>query len=166
MFSNCSVQINGIGYGQQTRFTTLRYAALPPYMLSACVRPSVCLSQPVLYRNDWTNQAGFQHSGLLRSILHCVLKKFVHIQNILGTLSQTLHFKKFRHGLSIVAKCFQRNSTKVGAQCEKLSWQYLRRSTFDRRPWPVYHTECSPLCAAQYAWSSASRGSICASRYL
>ena len=52
----------------------------------------------------------------------------------------------------------------------ELSWQYLRRSTFDWRPWPtmpVCHTERPPLCTARRAWlrlGSASRGSIIGSR--
>ena len=53
----------------------------------------------------------------------------------------------------------------------ELSWQYLRRSTFDWRPWPtmpVCHTERPPLCTARRAWlrrGSASRGSIIGSRW-
>ena len=55
-------------------------------------------------------------------------------------------------------------------RCNKLaveiSWQYLRRSTFYSRLWPVYHTEPLPLCTTRCAWSSASRGSICDTWYL
>ena len=39
----------------------------------------------------------------------------------------------------------------------------MQRSTFDRRPWPVYHTERSHLCTAWWTQSSASRGFICSS---
>jgi len=35
-----------------------RDATLARYLLSSCVRPSV-RHKPVLYRNDWTNRAGF-----------------------------------------------------------------------------------------------------------
>ena len=36
--------------------------------------PFVC-HKPMLYRNDWTNRAGFWHGGFLPSTLHCVVRK-------------------------------------------------------------------------------------------
>jgi len=48
------------------------------YMPSSCVH--VCPTQAVLYRNDWTNQAGFWHGGLLEPIPHCVIRKFGYLQ--------------------------------------------------------------------------------------
>jgi len=38
------------------------------------IRLSVCPPKPVLYRNIWTNRAGFWHGG-------CVIKKFGYLQN-------------------------------------------------------------------------------------
>jgi len=64
----------------------------------------------------------------------------------------------------------QLSSTEVGGRRDKLdwrpasvelSWRYLRKSTFNQRPWPVYHTERPVLSTARYPWGSASRGSIC-----
>jgi len=66
------------------------------------------------------------------------------------TLSPTLNLLNFA-----TATCCRFSSTKVDAQCDKLgpllvelSWQYLRRLTFDRRPWPVYHSERPSACTA------------------
>ena len=46
---------------------------------------SVCMSicyKPVLYRNDWTNRAGFWHGGFLPSIPHYVVRKFAYLQKL------------------------------------------------------------------------------------
>ena len=48
----------------------------------------------------------------------------------------------------------------------ELSWQYLRRSTFDRRPWSVYHAERPLLREAWCTRGDASRGSVCDGWYL
>jgi len=40
-----------------------------------CCRVSV-RHKPVLYRNHWTNRAGFWHGGFLRPIPHCVIRKY------------------------------------------------------------------------------------------
>jgi len=45
----------------------------------ACVCPSVRPSvrhMPVLYRNDWTNRAGFWQPGFFPPISHCAIRKF------------------------------------------------------------------------------------------
>jgi len=50
--------------------------------LSVCL--SVCLSdyhEPVLYRNDWTNRAGFGHGGFLPPVPHCGIRKLGYLQN-------------------------------------------------------------------------------------
>ena len=64
---------------------------LARYMLSSCVRLSVCLSQAGMYRNDWTNRAGF-------------IRKFRYLQKSghfpLG-LCPKLRTFLFRHGKSI-----------------------------------------------------------------
>ena len=44
-------------------------------------RLSVC-HKPVLYRNDWTNRAGFWHGGFLPRTPHCVLRKFGYLQKL------------------------------------------------------------------------------------
>jgi len=48
-----------------------------------------------------------------------------------------------------------------GPSSVELCRQCLRRSTFDRQAWPVYHTERPRLCTARCARDSASRGSVC-----
>ena len=45
------------------------------------VRLSVCY-KPVLYRNGWTNRAGYWHGGFLPSIPHCVIRKFGYLQKL------------------------------------------------------------------------------------
>ena len=76
-------------------------------MLASCVRPSVCLSvchKPVLYRNYWTNRAGFfLQGGLLPPIPHCVVRKVWYLQN-LGLTSGIVPnsgLGNFRHGKSV-----------------------------------------------------------------
>ena len=51
------------------------------YMLSSCVHLSVCVVS-VLYRNDWTNRAGFWHGGFLPPITHYLLRRFVYLQKL------------------------------------------------------------------------------------
>ena len=51
-----------------SKFRFTRNAMLARHMLSSCVRPSVRLSvrrKPVLYRNEWTNRAGFWQVDLI-----------------------------------------------------------------------------------------------------
>ena len=45
------------------------------------VRLSAC-HKPVLYRNDWTNRAGFWHRGLLPHIPRCVIRKYGYLQKL------------------------------------------------------------------------------------
>jgi len=69
---------------------------LARYLLSSCVRLSVC-HNPVLYRNDLTNRAGFCHERFLLPILpHCrpIRRKLGYFRNfgffpLACTLSQT-----------------------------------------------------------------------------
>jgi len=81
---------------------------------------------------------------------------------MLQTLSK---FRKFRHGISIVERCYQLSSRKVVAQSVinwtgigQLNWQYLRAPTLDR-------------CSLSQWWSSSvhstisSRGSVTDSWY-
>jgi len=53
-------------------FTARRYASAVYAVVLLCpsVRPSV-RHKPVLYRNVWTNRAGFWHGGFLPRIPHC-----------------------------------------------------------------------------------------------
>jgi len=91
---------------QPTRFlhyTARRYASAV-YAVVVCL--SVWLSvrssvrhKPVLYRNDWTNQAGFWYGGFLPSIPHCFFKEIEGISKNWGyfpsgTLSQTPDLEK------------------------------------------------------------------------
>ena len=73
--------------------------------------------------------------------------------------------------------CCQLRSTTLDAQCDKLTMvsgrtkltilaTVQRSTTFDRRPWLVYHTERPHLCIARCAWGSASRESVCVSWHL
>ena len=71
---------------------------LARYMQSSCVCPSVRPPLPVLYRNDWTNQAGFWQDSFFRLIPHCVIRKFGELRlkiKVLpsGTLFQTLELE-------------------------------------------------------------------------
>ena len=78
----------------QTSVTARRYAR--PVLLSSCVRLSVC-HNPVLYRNDLTNRAGFCHERFLLPIPpHCrpIRRKLGYFRNLgffplACTLSQT-----------------------------------------------------------------------------
>ena len=102
---------------------------LARYMLSSCVRLSVCLSQAGMYRNDWTNRAGF-------------IRKFGYLQKSgyfpLG-LCPKLRTFLFRHGKSIAL------STKlvvIIVNC-RVCWQHLYDS---RRVVTVYKSiDCNPL---------------------
>jgi len=85
-------------------FTARRYAsAVFAVVMCPPVRQSV-RHKPVLYRNDWTNRAGFWHVCFLPSIPHCVVRKFGYLQSKVlpsGTLPQTPSgLRKFRHGKS------------------------------------------------------------------
>ena len=119
----------------------------------------------------WLSLAGIVSKRLGQSswfhgtepVEHCVIRKFGYLQN----------YESLFHSTSIVASFCQPSLTQVDAQCDKLvtiigqlSWQYLQRSTFVRRPWPVDDTERPCLCTARRARSSASRGSICDCWYL
>jgi len=139
------------------------------YWKRACIRLSACLS---------VNRASFRHweHPLTSSVTPCLLNvgstsknKDTSICNFVPNSG----LRKFYHGPSIVATCRQRGSTKVDASTinqrpssVELSWQYLLRSTFGRRAWPVCCTKSLPLCTAQCQWGSAARGSICDSWYL
>jgi len=62
-----------------------RDAMLKRYLLSSCVRLSVCPSvchKLRFYRNDWTNRAGFWHGGFLPPVPHRVPRKFVYLQKL------------------------------------------------------------------------------------
>ena len=87
----------------------------PVLVLSSCVlpfvRPFVCLSvclsdyhEPVLYRNDWTNRAGFGHGGFLPPVPHCGIRKLGYLQKF-GYFSlelcPKLRTSKIRHDKSI-----------------------------------------------------------------
>ena len=68
------------------RFSSCLIAFLPQdamlsrYMLSSCVRLSVC-HKPVLYRNtNWTNRAGVWYGCFLSYIPDCVIRKFGYFQ--------------------------------------------------------------------------------------
>ena len=88
------------------RFMTARRYASAEY--AVVERPSVCLSvrppvrhKPVLYRNDWTNRAGF---GMDASFHVCHTEIWASPKlGVLpsGTLYQTPNFPKYRHGKSI-----------------------------------------------------------------
>ena len=92
VLSHCSRTL----YHQITATAT---AILVRYLLSSSVRPSV-RHKPVLYRNDWTNRAGFWH-GSFFSIFHlCCKESWVGPSpNITvlpsGTLSRTLDLENF-----------------------------------------------------------------------
>jgi len=115
----------------------LHDAMLAKYMLSSCVvRPSIC-HKPVLYRNDWTNQAAIWHRGLLPPVPHCVLCRFGYLQK-LGYFLRIFvpNSGSFFHSKSIVL------STKLvdGRACRR----HLRRST--RRGCLLYTlANCNPL---------------------
>ena len=91
-------------------------AMLTRNLLSSRVRPS----KPVLFRNDWTNQAGFCHVGFLPPIPH-YLKKFRYLQQFedtrivwrypstSGTLSQTLDLQNC--ATASRSRCQQNSST-------------------------------------------------------
>ena len=88
-----------------------------------------------------------------------------------GTLSQILDWKKFttaRRSSQRVVNLVQQRWTLSAINClpssVERSWQYLQRSTFDRRARPVYRTE--RFCTARSKWGSPSRGSIRDSWYL
>jgi len=62
------------------------------------------------------------------------------------TVSNSEH-RKFHHGASIAATCCQLYFTQalVDAQCDKLRWQYLLRSTFDHQPANVLRKQRRPM---------------------
>jgi len=63
-----------------TVFTARCYASAVLAM-GLCLSVCVCLLQVgVLYRNGWTNRAGFWHASFLPSVLHCVKRKFGYLQ--------------------------------------------------------------------------------------
>jgi len=95
---------------------TLSYRRASHGPVSVCVRVCDCIChKPVWYQNDWMNQAGIWHGGLLRPILHCVLGKFRYIRKFRYF---RLARHEFRHGTSIVAACCQLSSSKQHAYRE------------------------------------------------
>jgi len=113
---------------QPTRFlhfTARRYASAV-YAVVVCL--SVWLSvrssvrhKPVLYRNDWTNRAGFWYGGFLPPIPHCVLKTFGYLQKLgyfpsEGTLSQTPDFDNF--ATASRSRCQQNSSSSSSSTVE------------------------------------------------
>ena len=63
-------------------FTARRYASA---IFVVVVCPWVRLyvrHKLVLYRNNWTNRAGFWHGDFSPNILHCVLRKFGYLQKL------------------------------------------------------------------------------------
>jgi len=56
------------------------YAVVVCPSVRLSVRLSVC-HKPVLYRNDWTNRAGFWHGGFLPPVPLCVIRKFVYLKS-------------------------------------------------------------------------------------
>ena len=93
----CTVQSSDAGWGclgiNVPRFQSLLFASpflprdamLKRYLLSSCVRLSVCPSvrhKLRFYRNDWTNRAGFWHGGFLPPVLHRVPRMFVYLQKL------------------------------------------------------------------------------------
>jgi len=98
------------------------------------VCPFVCL-KPVLYRNEWTDRAGFWRGSFLRPILHCVVRKFGYLQNkgtFLRNFVSNSGLRKFRHGKSIVLS--------IKLIDAPACWPHLLRST--RNGWThiVYYT--------------------------
>jgi len=103
----------------------------------------VAEKRPNVYRNDWTNRAGFWHGGFFPPIPLCVIRKSGYLQNgalSSGTLSQTSDLEmKFRHGKSIAL------STKLVVVVDgRACWRRLYDS---RRVVAVYYksTNCNPL---------------------
>jgi len=93
-----------------------------PYNVISSRSVSVCVCvwrKLVLYRNCWTNRAGFWHEGFLRS------QSYAKAAPASGTLSRTLDF---RHCTSIVATYCQISSTKVDARCDKVALPSLELS--------------------------------------
>jgi len=88
---------------------------------SAVLSMALCLSvrlsvrhKSVLYRNGWTNRAGFWHVSFLPPVLHSVLKGNSVISKNKGTSVWNFLLNsgltKFRHGISIVETCYQLSS--------------------------------------------------------
>jgi len=80
------------------RYASAVYAVVVSLSVWLSVRSSV-RHKPVLYRNDWTNRAGFWYGGFLPPIPHCALKTFGYLQKLgyfpSGTLSQTPDLENF-----------------------------------------------------------------------
>ena len=114
-------------------FIARRYM-LARYTLSLCVRLSVC-HKPVLYRNDWTNRAGFRHGGFLPPVSHCVVRKCGHLQKSRTSLWDFVpnsRLRKIRHGKSIALSTTLVVVVVDGRAC----WQHLYDS---RRVVAVYY---------------------------
>ena len=77
---------------------TARPRASAVYVVIMCPSVRLCVRhKPVLYRNDWTNRAGFWDRGFLSPIAHGVTITFGYLQNgalSSGTLSQTPELEK------------------------------------------------------------------------
>ena len=124
-----------------------RDAMLARYILSLCVRLSVCQSvrhKPILYRNDWKNRAGFWHGGFFRPVLQYTVLwwnsgTYKNNGTFLSNFFLNSGLREFCCGLSMVETCYQLSSRKVDTQsminwtvvCQ-LSLQYLRAPTLDR----------------------------------
>ena len=90
------------------------------WCMSTClsVYLSICSSchKPVLYRNDWTNSAGFSHGGFLPPTSYCYKEIWVPpriraVRVLLsGILSQTLDSQDFAVASRL---CCQQNSSTV-----------------------------------------------------
>ena len=89
-----SVSTNLTTQGWHDTISTARRCASA--VCALCVRPSV-RHKPVLYRNDWTNRAGFWQEGFLSP--HCVIRKFGYLRKLgyfpPGTLSHTPDLANF-----------------------------------------------------------------------
>ena len=117
-----------------------------------------------LYRNDWTDRAGFWHRGFLPPILHCVIKRNLGTSKNKGGPTWLWNFvpNSGHRKFSLRQVDLVVNKPRRPLTC----WQHLRRST--RRGWThtvitrpsavmsslhyfllrICFTTCSKSCAA------------------
>jgi len=118
--TKCTISLNPLP-------ATINLAVLPrdamiAWYLLSCVCPSV-RHKPVLYRNDWTNRAGFL-AWRLPSVSATLSVKVIWVSAKISalpswTFSQTSDFKKCRHGKSIAL------STKLVVVDGRACWRHL-----------------------------------------
>ena len=99
--------------------------------MALCPSGSVCLSKVDVLSKRMKESRWFWHGRFIPPILHCVIRKFMYLQNkgtSLWNFAPNSGLRKFRHGISIIEACYQLSLRKADAQ-SAINWTVVDQAS-------------------------------------